>query len=70
MLKDWFHGKIQSRALHVGAREVEKFAGGFKAMGDRDIGAIVAIATVIRINLETHGVIGEGVFHRRFPALD
>ncbi len=61
-MKDWFFGKIQTRALHVGAREVEKFVGGFKAMGDRDIGAIVAIATVIRINLETHGVIAEGVF--------
>ncbi len=62
MLKDWFFGKIRTRALHVGAREVEKFVGGFRAMGDHDIGAIVAIATVIRINLETHGVIAEGVF--------
>ena len=61
-MKDWFFGKIQTRALHVGAREVEKFVGGLKAMGDRDIGAIVAIATVIRINMETHGVIAKGVF--------
>ena len=61
-MKDWIFGKIQTRALHVGAREVEKFVGGFKAMGNRDIGVILAVATVIRINLETHGVIAEGVF--------
>ncbi len=62
MLKDWFFGKIHTRALHVCARDVEKFVGGFRAMGDRDFGTIVAIATVIRINLETHGVIAEDVF--------
>ena len=62
MLKDWFLGKIRIQALGAGAKEVEKFIAGLEAMGDEEIGAMVAIATVIRVNFETHGVIAEGVF--------
>lgn len=62
MLKDWFFGKVRSQALSSGGKEIEKFNAGLKAMGDKDLGAIVAIATVIRINFETNNVIPEGVF--------
>ena len=31
-------------------------------MDDRDLGVIVAVATVIRINFETHGVVAAGLF--------
>ena len=62
MLKDWLLGKIRIQALGAGAKEVEKFIAGLEAMEDEEIGAMVAIATVIRVNFETHGVIAEGVF--------
>ena len=31
-------------------------------MGDKDLGAIVAIATVLRVNFESHGVLARDVF--------
>ena len=62
MLKEWLFGKIRTQALGAGAKEIEKFIAGLEAMGDEEIGAMVAIATVIRVNFETHGVIAEGVF--------
>ena len=34
-------------------------------MSDRDIRTLVAISTVIRVNLEVHGVISEDIFGRR-----
>ena len=64
MLKDWLLGKIETRALNAGVKEMGRFVAGLRAMDDRDIGAIVAIATAIRINLETHGVIAQDVESR------
>ena len=48
--------------MTAGAKEIEKFIAGLKAMSGEDLGAIVAIATVIRINFETNDVIPKGVF--------
>lgn len=62
MIKDWIMGKIRARALESGAKELEDFVAGLKALDDRDIGTIVAVATVIRVNMETHNVIAEGTF--------
>ncbi len=62
MLKDWFFGKVRDQALSSGAKEIEKFNAGLKAMSDEDIGTLIAVATVIRINFETNDVIPEGVF--------
>jgi len=62
MLKDWLLGKIWTQALGAGAKEIEKFIAGLEALKDEEIGDMVAIATVIRVNFETHGVIVEGVF--------
>ncbi|MFQ5764908.1 MAG: hypothetical protein ACE5GT_08270 [Rhodospirillales bacterium] len=62
MLKDWLFGKIRTQALSAGTKETETFVTGLKAMGDRELGALVAVATVIRVNMDTHGVIAEDVF--------
>ena len=62
MLKDWFFGKVRDQALSSGAKEIGKFNAGLKAMSDEDIGTLIAVATVIRINFETNDVIPEGVF--------
>ena len=55
-MKDWFLGKIHPRALESSTKEVKTFVDGLKAMSDEDIGTIIAVATLIRINFETHGV--------------
>lgn len=61
-MKDWFLDRIRTQAVGAGAKEIEKFIAGLEAMEDEDIGTMIAIATVIRVNFETHGVIAEGVF--------
>ncbi|MCZ6496460.1 MAG: hypothetical protein O6924_09815 [Alphaproteobacteria bacterium] len=62
MLKDWFLRKVGTRALESSTKEVRTFVDGLKAMSDEDIGTVIAVATVIRINFESHGVIPEDVF--------
>ncbi len=62
MLKDWFLDKVGTRALESSTKEVKAFVDGLKVMSDEDIGTVVAVATVIRINFESHGVIPEDVF--------
>ncbi|MBT3307091.1 MAG: hypothetical protein HN377_11505 [Alphaproteobacteria bacterium] len=62
MLKDWLFGKIQTRALDTSTREVQKFVTALKNMGDKDLGTIVAVATVLRVNFETHNVLALDVF--------
>ena len=61
-MKDWFLGKVHPRALESSTKEVKAFVDGLKAMSDEDIGTVIAVATLIRINFETHGVIPEDVF--------
>ena len=62
MLKDWLLGKVSSRALDSSTKEVDKFVTALKSLGDRDLGAIVAIATVLRINFESHDILARDVF--------
>jgi len=62
MLKDWFFGKVRTRALDSSTRELTAFVDGLKAMGDEDVGTLVAVATVIRVNFEDHGILPEGLF--------
>jgi len=62
MLKDWFLGKVRPRALEQSTKEVKAFVDGLKSMSDEDIGTVVAVATVIKVNFEAHGVIPEDVF--------
>ncbi len=62
MLKDWFLDKVGTRALATSTKEMKAFIDGLKAMSDEDIGTVVAVATVIRVNFETHDVIPDDVF--------
>ena len=62
MLKDWFLGQVRPQALASSTKEVEKFVSALKSMGDKDLGSMLAIATVLRINFESHGVLAQDVF--------
>jgi len=62
MLKDWFYGKVRNQALGASTKELQKFVDGLKAMSPKDLGSVVAVATVIRINFETNGVVAENIF--------
>ncbi len=62
MLKDWFLDKVGTRALDSSTKEMKAFVDGLKAMSDEDIGTVVAVATVIRINFESHDVLPDDIF--------
>jgi len=62
MLKDWFYGKVRNQALGASTKELQKFVDDLKAMSSEDLGSVVAIATVVRINFETNGVVAENIF--------
>lgn len=60
MFKDW----MQDRAARSAAKDVQRFIDGLRRTPDRDLGVIVGIAAVIRVNMETHEVIPEGIFQQ------
>lgn len=62
MIKDWFLEKVRHQALTSAESEVRKFVAGLEKMEPRDLGALVAIATAVRVNMETYQVIPEGLF--------
>jgi hypothetical protein len=62
MFGQWLKTHLGERALEAGRRELGRFVAGLRAMSDEDLGALVAIATVLRVNFESHDVIPEDVF--------
>lgn len=62
MFGQWLKTHLGERALDAGRREIGRFVTGLRAMSDEDLGALVAIATVLRVNFESHDVIPEDVF--------
>ena len=62
MIDGWLGGMMRERAARSGAREVERFVRGLEGTGDIDLGVLVAVATAVRVNLETQGVLPEGLF--------
>lgn len=66
MLLDWlktgFQSNSKDRALEASRKELRKYIDGLKTMPDEDLGVILAVATVIRINMENEGFIPKGLF--------
>jgi hypothetical protein len=61
MIKEWLRAAVGNRALEKSTREVTGFVEGLEAMTVRDIGVVVAVANVVRVNMENHGVLPEGL---------
>ena len=64
MIKNWLAGHLQDRALKSSTKEIGQFIEGLRRTSDRDLGFIVGIATVVRVNMETHGVLPQELFQR------
>jgi len=58
----WLTDRMQGRATQSAAKEVQRFVDGLRRTPDRDLGVIVGIAAVVRVNMETHGILPEGLF--------
>ena len=64
MIGNWFSGLMQGGAARSAAKDVARFVDGLRRTGERDIGVIVGIAAVVRVNMENHGVLPIGLFGR------
>lgn len=64
MIGQWFSGLIGEQARRSGTHEVRRFIDGLRRTADRDLGVIVGIAAVVRVNMENEGVLPEGLFAR------
>lgn len=62
MIGSWLSKTMQGQAAHSAAKEVERFTAGLRRLPDRDLGVIIAIAAVVRVNMETHDILPEGLF--------
>jgi hypothetical protein len=64
MIMNWLAGHLKDRALKSSTKEIRHFIEGLQRTADRDMGFIVGVATVVRVNMETHGVLPPGLFQR------
>ena len=62
---------MRDQALNAGRKDLDRFNDGLRAMSDQDVGVIVAVATVIRVNMEIQGYLPEGLFNKNnLPSTD
>ncbi|MDE0538071.1 MAG: hypothetical protein OXH94_05005 [Rhodospirillales bacterium] len=60
---------MKNHALSSSRKEVQRFVDGLVSMGDEDLGIIVAVATVVRINMEEEGFLPKKLFSsKRMPS--
>jgi hypothetical protein len=67
MVFGWIWDKLRDNALKKGRVEVDEFVSGLQAMPDWDVGVILAVATAVRINMETHNVLWNKIFEGAEP---
>ena len=58
LIKESLKGRARSSSL----KEVQEFVDGLRAMSDQDMGVIVAVVTVIRVNMENEGFLQKNLF--------
>jgi hypothetical protein len=68
MIRDRLTRYFKEQALKSSTREISQFVDGLKRTGDRGLGLIVACATVVRVNMEIHGALPEGLMQRAHQA--
>ena len=61
MIKNWINRKISAGQCKTALQEIEVFLGAIKAKDDQDVAMLVAIATLIRVNLAENGGLSKQV---------
>jgi hypothetical protein len=61
-LSGWLAKAFRYEPVDSSKRELGKFIEGLESMADEDLGVVVAVATVIRVDLEEKGHIPEHLF--------
>ena len=67
MIFDWLKQTLDNRPRNSSLTEITGFIDGLRTMTDEDMGVVIAIATVIRVNMEREGLLPKGLFKE--PAL-
>ena len=62
MIFDWLKQSFENQARSSSLSEVAGFIDGLRSMTDQDMGIVIAVATVIRVNMEKEGFLPEGLF--------
>ena len=62
MIFDWLKQTFDNQARNTSLREVKAFIDGLRSMTDEDMGVVIAVATVIRVNMEKEGFLPKGLF--------
>ena len=62
MIFDWLKQTFDNQARNPSVTEVTGFIDGLRSMTEEDIGAVIAVATVIRVNMEKEGFLPKGLF--------
>lgn len=53
---------MNARAVDAGRKEVQKFVDGLRQLNDNDMAVVIAVSTVIRINMEKEGFLPKNLF--------
>ena len=62
MIFDWLKQTFDNQVRNTSLREVKAFINGLRSMTDEDMGVLIAVATVIRVNMEKEGFLPKGLF--------
>jgi hypothetical protein len=69
--RNWLGERDRKRALDISFREIRKFLDGMKQLSDEDMGIVVAVAHVIRVEIEDKGALPPGLFgNATLPSTD
>ncbi len=61
-LKSGIANHLKERALNSSRKALLDYIGGLKQMTDQDLGVVLAVSTVIRINMENEGYLPQGLY--------
>ena len=71
MIFDWIKDSLRNQAQQSSLREVTQFIDGLRSMTNEDMGVVIAVTTVIRVNMEREGYLPEGLFNSaELPSTD
>ena len=62
MIFEFLQQALYNQARNSSLREVTGFIDGLRSMTDEDMGVVIAVQTVIRVNMEKEGFFPEGLF--------
>jgi hypothetical protein len=64
MIFAWLKKTLDEQARTANHKELTKFIDGLRTMTDEDMGVVLAVSTVLRVNMEDQGFLPEGLYDK------